>query len=96
MYRVALENILGCRMSDGCFLIIYPCVPDDWPEFSVRFRVPGEETQYDIRVENPTRRAARVIAAAVDGGPAKLEGTGACFPLHHDGGLHLVLVTLGE
>ena len=96
MYRVAIENVLGCRMSEGRFLIIDPCVPDDWPKFSVRFRVPGEATEYDIHVENPSGRAARVIAAAVDGVPAGLEGTGTRIPLRRDGGQHLVIVTLGE
>ncbi|HET9234647.1 MAG TPA: glycosyl transferase, partial [Candidatus Eisenbacteria bacterium] len=96
MYRVALESILGCRLSQGRFLIVDPCVPDDWPKFSVRFRVPGENTEYDIRVENPSGRAARVIAATVDGAVVKLEGTGARIPLHHDGGIHHVNVTLGE
>jgi len=95
MYRVALESILGVRMREGRELWVDPCVPDDWPEFTVRLRLPGEATSYVIHASNPTGEARQVIQATVDGVIAPLEGTGARITLVHDDREHRVALTLG-
>jgi cyclic beta-1,2-glucan synthetase len=95
MYRVALESILGVRMHRGRELILDPCIPDAWPEFTVRLRVPGETTTYLIHATNPTGVATQVVAATIDGVDARLEGTGAVLPLMHDGNEHQVALILG-
>jgi len=51
MYRVAIESVLGFSVEGGRELILRPCIPDEWPGFSIRYRVPGSGTTYDIRVE---------------------------------------------
>lgn len=72
MYRVALESLLGFTVLDGQTLVLKPCVPDDWPHFTIEYRLPGEETRYSIRVVNPQGRARSVVAAAVDGVSARV------------------------
>jgi cyclic beta-1,2-glucan synthetase len=96
MYRVALESILGVRLREGTELLLDPCVPDDWPEFTVELRLPGEATTYVIHALNPKADATRVISAAVDGITASLDGTGARIPLVHDDKEHVVELILGK
>ena len=69
MLRVALESVLGLRTEHGDTLVLAPCVPDDWPSYQIRWRVPGTETVYDIAVNNPGGCSQRVVAAACDGAP---------------------------
>ena len=95
MFRVAVESVLGIRIEEGESLRIRPCVPDDWPRYDVTWRVPGEETVYEIAVENPRRRARAVIEATLDGEPLQVQDGAACVPIHRDGGIHRVLVTVG-
>lgn len=48
MYRAGVEGILGlCR--DGAFLLIAPCIPDDWPGFEATLTI--AETRCTIRVQ---------------------------------------------
>jgi cellobiose phosphorylase len=96
MYRVAVESILGFRMSGGTFLLLDPCIPDAWPEFTLEVRLPGEATRYVIHARNPKRKARGVIAATADGEPVVLEGTAARVVLVRDGGVHHVELILGE
>ena len=96
MLRVALESVLGVTTPGGDTLRIAPCIPDEWPGFAVRWRVPGTATLYDIDVTNPDRCSARVVAATVDGEPVAV-ADGACrIPLVRDGGTHRVEVVLGR
>lgn len=95
MIRAALESLLGLRILGGKELVVAPCIPDDWPGFSVAYRVPGEETRYEIRVLNPRGRAQQVIAASVDGTATTVDAGAARVPLLHDGRTHLVDVLLG-
>ncbi|MFN8177856.1 MAG: hypothetical protein U0167_08010 [bacterium] len=95
MYRVTVESILGLRLVAGEALAIAPCVPDDWPEFSVTWRRPGEETRYEIRVINNEGHAGRVVTATLDGATARLDHGTALVPLAHDGRTHRVEIVLG-
>jgi cyclic beta-1,2-glucan synthetase len=95
MYRVALESILGVRIEDGTTLVVDPRVPDEWPGFRVRLRLPGSSTQYEISVDNPGGNSATVQQIAVDGAAAA-GGRGAVrVPLVKDGATHRVRVVLG-
>jgi len=96
MYRVALESILGVRLHEGKELLLDPCVPDEWPEFTVRLQLPGETTSYVIHASNPKRDATRVVLATVDGVAVAIEGTGTRIPLLHDDKKHRVLLILGK
>ena len=72
-----------------------PRIPDDWPGFEMRWRVPGTATSYEVRVTNPERRAKRVVAVQVDGRATLPAGGTARIPIERDGGVHRVDVVLG-
>ncbi len=96
MYRVALESIFGLKWVNGDRLLLKPCIPDGWPEFQLRYRLPDGATCYDIRVRNPQGKARAVVAATCDGTAVPVENGAACIPLLKDGTVHQVCVMLGE
>jgi cyclic beta-1,2-glucan synthetase len=95
MLRVALESVLGVRLEGGHTLWVRPCVPDDWPRFTVRLRLPDGATWCEITVRNPTGCAAAVTAVETDGVPGVVERGAARVPVEHDGLTHRVEVILG-
>ena len=72
-----------------------PCVPDDWPGFTLGYRVPGEETRYEIEVANPERSARVVIEASADGARVPVADGAARVPIVRDGRTHTVKIVLG-
>jgi cyclic beta-1,2-glucan synthetase len=96
MYRVALESVLGLRLSEGHTLMIKPCIPDAWPGFSVTYRFNDNRTRYLIAVNNPHGRARGVITATQEGVPLTVENGAALVRLVQDGNDHHVEVTLGD
>jgi cyclic beta-1,2-glucan synthetase len=95
MYRVALESVLGVRIEGGTTLVVDSWIPDEWPGFRVRLRLPGDGTQYEIAVENPDGRGAQVVSVTADGNAATVEDGLARVALIRDGGRHEVRVVLG-
>ncbi len=95
MYRVAVESVLGLGLEGGDTLRVRPCVPDVWPRFTVRLRLPDGRTRHEIVVENPERNAAAVTAANVDGEAAVLEDGAARIALRRDGATHHVRLRFG-
>jgi cellobiose phosphorylase len=89
LYRVALEAILGLRLT-GDTLRIEPCIPPGWPGYEVAYRH-GSAT-YRIRVDNAAGTGRGVRSVTVDGQPA----AGEVVPLRDDGREHDVRVTLGN
>jgi hypothetical protein len=61
----------------------------------VRLRLPDGKTEYDVRVDNPRRRAAAVTAVLHDGAPVEVADGIARVALVADGRPHAVRVTLG-
>jgi cyclic beta-1,2-glucan synthetase len=64
LYRVGLENLLGLQQQ-GNYLRFDPCVPADWPGFTIAFRF--GKTLYRIHVENPHRVERGVAQVWADG-----------------------------
>jgi len=95
MLRVAVESLLGLRLEGGRALRLSPCIPDDWPEYEIRYRPGAGDASYRIHVANPHRRAEAVVACAVDGRPLDATADGCRIPLARDGREHVVTVTLG-
>ncbi|MBC7789903.1 MAG: glycosyl transferase [Anaerolineae bacterium] len=94
MYRVALESILGFRVLRGTSIVVRPCIPDSWPEFTIRWRMPAEETTYEIVV---TRRNGTPAEARFDGDLIAPTQTNAFeIPIQHDGRLHRLELTWGS
>ncbi|MBK7972731.1 MAG: glycosyl transferase [Deltaproteobacteria bacterium] len=96
MIRVALESILGLTVEDGATLVLAPRVPDDWPGYTIVWRVEERGTVYEIEVRNPSACAARVLAATADGERVAVVDGVARIPLARDGARHRVQVTLGN
>jgi cyclic beta-1,2-glucan synthetase len=90
MYRAGLEWILGFRLQ-GTSLLLDPCIPKTWPDFTLSFRY--RSSRYDIAVSNPDGVSHGVICAELDG--AALPGNEARIPLKDDGATHRVRVVLG-
>ena len=86
---------LNLDVSRGETLVIAPCVPDAWPGFSIGYRLPGEDTRYEILAGNPGHRGRGVASATLDGEPVAVREGAARIPLVHDGRLHRVAILLG-
>lgn len=95
MYQAGIEWILGLRRS-GKRLYIDPCIPGEWPEFSVHYRFGG--ARYLITVNNPQRKSSGVTALQMDGQEMVLMENeakdGYYVELCDDGQVHHVVVTL--
>jgi len=88
MYRLGLEAILGLRKV-GRLLRVDPCIPKDWPGFTLTYR--EGETVYQIQVENPERVNRGVKQVMLDGEELPEEE----IPLAGDGKGHEVHILMG-
>jgi hypothetical protein len=87
-FVAGLEWILGFRLR-GTTLCLDPCIPRNWPGFSICFRY--HSPTYKIRVENPSRVSRGIALTELDG---KLLG-GWSIPLADDGAEHEIRIVLG-
>ncbi|HEX6373337.1 MAG TPA: hypothetical protein VF006_30720 [Longimicrobium sp.] len=93
MFRVALESVLGATLRGGDALCIRPCVPRDWPGFTVRYRLPDGVTTYEVDV---TREDGDGIRGSADGVELESASGALRIPLARDGAMHRVDVLLGR
>lgn len=85
-YFSATRYMLGIRPSFD-EMVIDPCVPADWKEFSVTRKWRGSE--YDIKIENPNGVMKGVKSLMLDG------ETVDKIPVLNDGKTHKVTVLMG-
>ncbi|MGV8856320.1 MAG: GH36-type glycosyl hydrolase domain-containing protein [Devosia sp.] len=90
MYRAGVEGILGLR-REGDILIVDPCLPSSWPEFSAALDIAG--TRYDLIVRNGGVTRHVPSTATLDG--VTLPSTGKPWRLPLDGSYHNLLVEFG-
>ena len=64
MYQAGLNSILGFTRS-GSDLIIDPCIPKRWNQFTIQYTF--EETTYDIQVSNPEAISRGVVRIKLNG-----------------------------
>ncbi|HEY2774718.1 MAG TPA: glycosyl transferase [Candidatus Binatia bacterium] len=95
MYRTGIESLLGLTIEEGRLLRIRPCIPDSWPGFRIKYRLPDRRTTYDIEVDNPSRRSASVVSAMMGSVAVPVDKAGARIVLRRDGKLHKIKVILG-
>src|SRR5690606_30854786 len=95
MYRTGVESLLGLTIESGRLLRIKPCIPDSWPGFRLKYRLPDRRTTYDIEVVNPSGSAANVVSATIGAVDVPVDRAGARIVLRRDGKLHKVKVVLG-
>jgi cyclic beta-1,2-glucan synthetase len=95
MYQAGMEWILGLRRR-GERLYICPCIPHEWPEFSVNYRFMS--SIYKIIIKNPMRKSSGATTLTIDGQETDLEEQpvegGPYVVLHDDGQVHHVALTL--
>jgi len=89
LYRAGLEWILGFRMG-GVTFSIDPCIPRNWPGYSIRFRY--HSSTYQIKVDNPSGVSRGVALIELDG---KLLTGSANIRLVDDGAVHQVHIVMG-
>ncbi|NBD23145.1 GH36-type glycosyl hydrolase domain-containing protein [Paenibacillus glycinis] len=69
MYQAGIEWILGLKRR-GDRLLIKPCIPAEWPEFSVTYTY--KRTAYRIHVYNPSRKSGGCASLRINGKEAEL------------------------
>ncbi|HXS82142.1 MAG TPA: glycosyl transferase [Methylomirabilota bacterium] len=97
MYRVALESVLGVTLERGRVLVVRPCIPDEWPGYSLTWRPPDREDMLvEIVVRNPHACSAAVVSATLDGAGLSVRDGSVRVPLPRDAqGTHRIDVELG-
>jgi cyclic beta-1,2-glucan synthetase len=96
MYRVALESVLGVTLERGDTLAVQPCIPDEWPGFSLSWQPPGRKgTLVELVVRNPDACSATVVRATLNGAAIPVRDGAARMPLPDAPGVHRLEVTLG-
>jgi cyclic beta-1,2-glucan synthetase len=90
LYRAGLEAILGFYLQ-GDRLRLDPCIPRDWPGFSIEYRHGG--SRYAIEITNPHGACRGIATCELDG--RTLEVAPCLIPLSDDGGVHRVVIALG-
>ena len=95
MYQAGVEWILGLHRR-GNRLFIRPCIPSEWPEFSVSYRFGN--TCYHITVKNPSHKSGGVAGFQIDGKDVALSEQsvkdGPYVKLHDDGQGHQVILIM--
>jgi cellobiose phosphorylase len=92
MYRLVLESLLGLRLETterGSLLHVEPCLPDDWPGFTVDYRF--RDTPYRLRISRDGEAGA-TTQVVLDGAVL----VGSVVPLVDDRKSHEALVTLAS
>ena len=89
LYRAGLEWILGFRVH-GAMLSIDPCIPRNWPSYSINFQYLS--ATYQIKVENPSGVSRGVASINLDGNALDRH---ANIPLTDDGKMHQVNIVMG-
>jgi cyclic beta-1,2-glucan synthetase len=89
LYRVGLEGLLGLR-QEGAAFTVDPCLPPDWPGFTLTLR--HGRAYYQVTVTNRERVGRGVSRVMLDGKPM----SGGRIPLVDDGGRHQVHIELGR
>jgi len=87
LYRLMVESLLGLR-RDGARLFIEPCLPDDWPGYTLQYRF--GETVYRIDVtQHSGSEAGERNRTVLDGIDVGEQG----IALTDDGQAHTATVT---
>lgn len=87
LQKVIVDWILGIRAT-GEGLVIDPCIPPEWDEFTIKRRFRGAE--YSIHVSNPERISSGISSITLDGEPME-----SPIPSPPNGGKFIVDVVMG-
>jgi cyclic beta-1,2-glucan synthetase len=81
MYKVGIESILGLKVEEN-ELKIEPHIPENWNEYSIRYRY--GQSLYNIKIKNPNGKTSGVEKMLINGREVqekkvKLDGTGTTY-----------------
>jgi cyclic beta-1,2-glucan synthetase len=93
LYRVALESVLGFRVSKDS-IILKPAITGEWPEYSIKYRPDDGNTVYTIIIKNPGRLETGILEGTIDGKPVNFKNEAAVIRVVADGAKHSVQLTL--
>ncbi|OAS14847.1 GH36-type glycosyl hydrolase domain-containing protein [Paenibacillus oryzisoli] len=95
MYQAGIEWIIGLRRR-GKRLFIRPCMPKEWPEFSVSYRF--GKSEYRITVINRSQNSTAQTTLSIDGQEANMtefaSEDGPFVNLHDDRQIHQIVLSL--
>ncbi|MCA3573523.1 MAG: glycosyl transferase, partial [Aestuariivirga sp.] len=91
MQRAGMEAILGLRVK-GDVLHLSPCIPGEWRTYTMTYR--HRSATYVITVDNAAGVMRGITELEIDG--VRYPTLPPHLPLHDDGALHRVNVTLGD
>jgi N,N'-diacetylchitobiose phosphorylase len=94
MYRVALESVLGFSLENGKTIVLCPCIPEEWPGFTVRYTLPDGRTRYALRVSRAPSGAG-TSARGFAGEAVQVMNGAVHIPIARDGQEHTIDVALG-
>jgi cyclic beta-1,2-glucan synthetase len=94
MFRVAVESILGFSIENGDTIVMNPSISAEWKSCRLTYRVTGERTSFEIKIENPNEKQCGVTSAELDGNSVPVSQGAARIPLARDGAAHEVVVRL--
>jgi cyclic beta-1,2-glucan synthetase len=89
LYRTGIESMLGLRRS-GSFLTFDPCIPPQWPGFTLTYRY--QSTHYRVAIENPNGAERGVAEVWLDGQRRE----DLMIPLADDQQTHEARVVMGD
>eukprot|EP01087_Luapelamoeba_hula_P010649 TRINITY_DN2826_c0_g1_i1.p1 TRINITY_DN2826_c0_g1~~TRINITY_DN2826_c0_g1_i1.p1 ORF type:complete len:3055 (-),score=438.24 TRINITY_DN2826_c0_g1_i1:36-9200(-) len=75
LYRAGIEGILGIGRNAGK-ITFNPCLPDNWDECTVRYRV-TPHIVYNIIIKNPDHVHSGVVSIVVDGKEVPIDHSGS-------------------
>ncbi|MDO8666979.1 MAG: hypothetical protein Q7J79_10225, partial [Gemmatimonadales bacterium] len=87
---------LGVSLEAGRTLVIRPCIPRDWPGFTVRLRLPDRRATYEFVVRRAPPTADDRTTASCSDGPVSVEDGTVRVPVAADGRARRVEVLLGR
>jgi cellobiose phosphorylase len=95
MYRVAVEDILGFHLEGGDTIRLRVNLPKQWPQASLRYRLPEAGGSFDILIERDPTRAGSEVSVTLDGAQLVPDGSDVRIPLLRDGRAHAVRIVVG-
>lgn len=64
MYEAGIKYILGLNIEENT-LKLNPCIPSNWPEYSIRYKF--GESIYNIKISNPNHKNTGISSMKLNG-----------------------------
>jgi cyclic beta-1,2-glucan synthetase len=95
MFRVGLESILGVTLVNGQELMLRPCLPPEWPDAGVTYRIPGTSAVYSINYVQQ-RKLPETTTAHLDGSVLPVRDGAVIVPISRSNEQHQVTISIGQ